>query len=190
LSEVKQWIDTEVPKIFGILKDEIREHVIKVLKSNPDTYGYAILLGEDLHQSDAISLTSTKSFLDDNKGCDYLSDMKYMPNEWPNWHHEAYENFNSAFEKMYKTFESIFTSSPGSEYDEEELHLLRTLYENYLMVTKELNDEGVFKSFSYVIIWLMDSNRDVQSKSFWQLNEGVAIEEAGKYFEEKYYTSV
>lgn len=178
----KKWIDEEVKNIFSIFKEELKNHLKLLRSERPETYGYAILLSEDLEFSTAVSVTNTNEFLVQNKDSEYIKDIKYIPDEWQDWHYNAFSNFNEKYKAFYTEFTLIHPSSGRLYYGETELYLFNCLYDSYLNAMFELKNEGFFGNIKYIVIWVSDSDRDIMRKSLLKLNDQNTINDAIEYF--------
>ena len=84
-------------------RDALAKH-LQSFKDDSETCGYAIVLGEDIDQLQAIAVTNREedmNALDDPSEAD---EFRFSPDEWQHWHHDAFESFNESLDEIYELF--------------------------------------------------------------------------------------
>ena len=107
MSDILNWIEN-ISKEFSLKFTPIlAAHVKAVKNAKPDSYSYALFLGEDIDNCTVWPVTNTLSMLEEKKDCDYLKDIKYLPDEWSDWHSDAFEDFNTYVNQIYMQFREM-----------------------------------------------------------------------------------
>ena len=149
-----------------------------------NTYGYAILLGEDIDSCDAIAVTSLETDVANVADPDFINDFRYLPDEWQHWHPNAFDDFNRKLNDVYLLFRERCPKDPENfTFSESEKVYLGNVYKMYLDTALNCLQRGAFGDIWYRVIWISDSDYSIIADSFHQLNSGRVIEEAGEYFE-------
>ena len=175
-------VSAEIKSLVGDFQAALTSHLEK-RRHDGDTYGYAIMLGEDIEMCDAIAITSQESDVAKIEDESFINDFRYLPDEWQHWHHDAFTEFNSKLAEVYWLFrERCPEDEDRCEYNSAEMGYLSDVYSMYLTAAQTCVNRGVFGDVWYRVIWISDCDRSIISDAFHQLNSGRAIKEAGKYF--------
>ena len=175
-------VQQEMSDLIPIFEQALTSH-LQLFVSDPEVYGYAVLVGEDIDQCGAIAVTNRESDLSEYLGSEEEPEYRYIPDEWQHWHQDAFTQFNAKLDSVYEVFRSRCPDDLDVfEYNEDEMNYLTDVYHVYLSAMKSCQDAGAFGSIWYRVIWISDSDRFIIGKSFNELNEGRAIDEAGHFF--------
>lgn len=166
--------------IQPLFEEELKQSIETCIEiANP--YGYALMLGEDLNMAWPMAITNSELSLVDCDD-DQINDIRYLPDEWVDWHYDDFSKFQSAYEVLYQSFAAKNTiTDEHCYYTKDALDFMNALYEMYFNTIKKVKAE--YSSIWYWVIWISDSDREIIKKSFFSLNTGRAIEEAKIYFE-------
>lgn len=176
-------VSAEINLLVSDFQAALTSH-LEQFRNDGDTYGYAILLGEELEMCDAIAITSRESDVAKIEDANFINDFRYLPDEWQHWHHDAFSDFNSKLSDVYLLFrEQCPVDKNVFDYNEAEMGYLNDIHNMYLTAAQTCVERGLFGDVWYRVIWISDCDFSIISDSFHQLNSGRVIEEAGKYFE-------
>ncbi len=176
-------VSAELNLLTGDFETALAMH-LQDFRSDGDTYGYAILLGEDIGMCNAIAVTSKETDVAAIGDANFANDFRYIPDEWQHWHQDAFRDFNSKLDEVYALFRQRCPQTQGVyQYNEHELKYLQDVYDMYLNAAAKCVKDGAFGDVWYRVIWISDCGRSIIADSFYQLNQGRAIDEAAEYFE-------
>jgi len=179
----KVW--NELLALEPILRNDLSVH-LATLRNDPEVYGYAVLMGEDIHQCSATAVTNRESDLTEHIGTDYELEARYLPDEWQHYDEDALTLFNEQLDRVYREFRTRHPENyeESFSYDDEEVRFLEDVYEIYLRGLKTCRDAKEFGPIWYRVMWISQSGRSIMKKSFLELNDSRAIDEASEIFDD------
>ncbi|WP_445359856.1 DUF4303 domain-containing protein [Microbulbifer sp. EKSA005] len=174
---MKQEIRSSIDLIQAEFEMDLRASV-KAVSEGSSSYGYALMIGEDLDMAAPIAVSNSES----NLGSSNDNDIRYIPDEWSRWSYDHFDNFSASYKDVYKRFEATHNvTDEDCCYTNDAIEFMNQLYTMYLTGMKKVVAE--FSSIWYWVIWIPDSDREIVKNSFLELNSGRALKEASIYFE-------
>ena len=167
-----------------VLKKDLQKSIEDIVNNSPDTFGLAILLGEDINMLYPFLVSITERQIQDINAR-WRDEGQYIPDEWPNWHKGLLKDSEEEFKKIFGDFKRKFPhENDDCTYTEEELSFMSDMYKIYLQIMMDLREKDFLKEIPFVIIYTSDCDRPFMYESVIALNSGVHKQKAIEIYKE------
>ncbi|TWU40286.1 hypothetical protein Q31b_36330 [Novipirellula aureliae] len=181
---MKSLVYSELEELCSVFRDALASH-LSDLNANSQSCGHAILIGEDIHQLNAIAVTNTEDDITALDDPSFADQYRYMPDEWQHWHQKAFSGFNDALDAVYGLFRERHPEREDDySYSKEEQAYIIDVCCMYLGAAMDCAKEGEYGNISYRCIWISDCNYPIIAESIRRLNDPSVAKNALKLFGE------
>ena len=167
-------VHAELDELSTAFRDALSNH-LQSFNDDSQTCGYAIVLGEDIDQLNAIAVTNHEEDVTSLDDPSFADEYRYSPDEWQHWHHDAFDSFNDSLNSIYELFRNRHPQRDDDSYSDEEQAYLINVCNMYLGAAVDCARRGDFGGIGYRLIWISDCEYPVIPESIRQLNDPAVV---------------
>jgi hypothetical protein len=168
----------------SVLKKDLHSTIEVIVNNSPNTFGLALLLGEDINMMSPFLVTISEDQIQDIDQR-YRDEAQYIPDEWPNWHKGLLEDSEMAFKKVFEEFKSKYPiENEDCTYTDDELSFMDEMYKIYIDTMTDLRKEDFLKKVPFTIIYTSDCDRPFMYDSVVALNSGIHRQKSIEIYKE------
>ena len=183
MNTINKWIESQRISLKEFFIPLLEIDIKKVLETHPNTYGYALMAGEDLEQLNVISISNTESdYLKYEES--YKDEARYIVDEWAEWHQESFPSLNNYTLELYNKFRELCPENEGSEYySDHEVYFQEQILSSYVDALSHLKNNGKLNNITFTLIYISDCGLDIINQSIKKLNSGIELKKALEVYE-------